>query len=106
MNGDFDIRLFYKELRGSFSLVFPWKGVKERCLKVKAPQRVSFFVWTVAWDKIPRGDNLRRRGLDFVVWCVMCHFCRETLDHLLLHCEKAFQLWCFVFRSFGTIKIA
>ena len=44
MNGDFHIRSFYKELRGSFSLVFPWKAVKERCLKVKAPQCVSFFV--------------------------------------------------------------
>ena len=27
---------------------------------------VSFFVWTVAWDRILRGDNLRSRGFDFV----------------------------------------
>ena len=31
------------------------KGV----LKVKAPLRVSFFVWTAIWDRILTGDNLR-----------------------------------------------
>ena len=23
------------------------------------------------------------------------------MDHLLLHCGRAYQLWCFVFRTFG-----
>ena len=31
----------------------------------------------------------------------MCHCCDKTLDHLLLYCGKAYQLWCFVFRIFG-----
>lgn len=76
-NGDFDIRLFYNELRCSSSVVFSLIGI----WKVKAPQCVSFFVWTVAWDKILRGDNLRHRGFDFVDWCVMCCCCGETVDH-------------------------
>ena len=59
-NGDFDIRSFYNELRGPFSVVFPWKGV----WKVEAPQQVSLFVWTVARDMILKGDNLRCRGFD------------------------------------------
>ena len=33
--------------------------------------------------------------------CIMCRCCGETVDHLLLHCGKAYRLWCFVFRSFG-----
>ena len=41
-NEDFDIRSFYNKLRGSLSIIFPWKGV----WKVKALRRVSFFVWT------------------------------------------------------------
>ena len=66
----------------SSSIVFTWKGI----WKVKAPLHVSFFVWTVAWNKILMGDNLRLRGFDFVDWCVMCHYCVEIVDHLLLHC--------------------
>ena len=30
----------------------------------------------------------------------MCRCCSETVDHLLLHCGKAYRLWCFIFRIF------
>ena len=58
-NGDFDIRLFYNKFRGPLPIIFPCKGI----WKVKAPRRVSFFVWTAIWDKILIGDNLRGRVL-------------------------------------------
>ena len=95
--GDFTIRSFYHKLHVSSSVVFPWKDI----WKVKAPRRVSFFLWTVAWDRILTGDNLRLRGFDFVHWCIMCRCCGETVDHLLLYCEKAHHLWCFAFKIFG-----
>ena len=31
----------------------------------------------------------------------MCRCNEESVDHLLLHCPAAFDLWCFVFQSFG-----
>ena len=96
-NGDFTIHSYYHKLHGSSSIAFPWKGI----WKVKAPRCVSFFVWTVAWDRILTRDILRLRGFDFVDWCIMCHCCGETVNHLLLHCGKAYWLWCFVFRIFG-----
>ena len=96
-NGDFDVRSFYNKLRSPLPIIFPWKGV----WKVKALRRVSFFVWTVVWDIILTGDNLRGRGMDFVNQCIMCRSNGETVDHLLLHCGKAYWLWSLVFRSFG-----
>ena len=87
-NGAFDIWLYYNKLRDSPSIVFPWKAI----WRVKAPRRVSFFVWCVAWNKILTGDNLRLRRLDFVDWCIMCGHCGEMVDHLLFHCEMAYQL--------------
>ncbi|XP_065627831.1 sphingoid long-chain bases kinase 1 [Quercus suber] len=96
-NGDFDVRSYYNKLRDSPSIVFPWKAI----WKVKAPRRVSFFVWCVAWNKILTGDNLRLRKLVFVDWCIMCRHCGETVDHLLLHCEMTYRLWSFVFITFG-----
>ena len=67
-NGDFDIQSFYNKLRSPLPNLFPWKGV----WKVKAPWRVSFFVWTTVWDKILTSDNLRGRGIDFVDWIICC----------------------------------
>ena len=87
-NGVFDIQSYYNKLRDSLSTVFPWKVI----WRVKAPRRVSFFVWCVAWNKILTGDNLILKRLEFVDWCIMCHHCEETVDHLLLHYEKANQL--------------
>ena len=84
-NGVFDIQSDYNKLRDSLSTVFPWKVI----WRVKAPRRVSFFVWCVAWNKILMGDNLRWRRLEFVDWCIMCRHCGETVNHLLLHCEMA-----------------
>ena len=78
-------------------IFFPWK----RVWKVKVPQRVFFFVWTVVWDRILTGDNLRGRGMDFVDRSIMCRSNGETVDHLLLHSGKAYRLWSLVFRSFG-----
>ena len=88
-NGVFDICSFYNKLRSHLPIIFPWKGV----WKLKAPRRVSFFVWTAAWDRILTGDNLRGRRMTFVDWCIMCRCNGETVDHLLLHCGKAYRLW-------------
>ena len=66
----------YNKLRGPLPIIFSWKGI----WKVN---------WTAAWDKILTGDNLRGRGFDFVDWCIMCRCNGETVDHMLLHCEKA-----------------
>ena len=96
-NGDFTICSYYHKFHNSSSVFFPWKGI----WKVKAPRHVSFFVWTATWDRILTGDNLRLRGFDFVDWCIMCCCCGEKVDHLLLHCEKAYRLWYFIFRIFG-----
>ena len=96
-NGDFDVQSFYNKLRRPLPIIFPWKGV----WNVKAPRHVSFFVWIAVWDKIPIGDNLRGKGMDFVDWYIMCRCNGETVDHLLLHYGKAHRLWSLVFRSFG-----
>lgn len=70
-NGGFHIRFHYKALQISPSVTFPWKDI----WRVKAPKRVSIFVWTVAWVKILIGDNLRRKGFIFVDRCCMCQCC-------------------------------
>jgi hypothetical protein len=54
--GMFDTRSCYLALRDSTAMIFPWKSI----WRIKAPRRVSFFVWTTVWGKILTCDNLMR----------------------------------------------
>jgi hypothetical protein len=76
---------------------FPWKSV----WKSKAPPRVAFFVWTAVHSKILTLDNLGRRGLVVVNRCWLCEADGESVDHLLLHCAVARDLWITFFARFG-----
>jgi hypothetical protein len=62
---------------------------------------VAFFSWTAALGQILTVDNLRRRRIIIVSWCCMCKEDGETVDHLLLHCDFAKELWDMVFVLFG-----
>jgi hypothetical protein len=81
-NGLFDTCSFYSVLRGPIEPRFPWKSI----WGVKAPKRVSFFVWTTAWGNILTCDNLMRRSFVMAGWCCICRRDWETGDHLLIHC--------------------
>jgi hypothetical protein len=95
--GTFDSRSFYQVLHNPPDLCFPWKSI----WRVKAPPRVAFFMWTATWGRILTCDNLKRKGFVLASWCCMCKNTEETVDHLLIHCWFARQLWIFVFQSVG-----
>ena len=93
-NGIFASSSLYHALRGVDGGLFPWKSIW--C--VKAPSRVSFFVWIAAWGRILNCDNLRH-GYSMADWCCMCRCSKEVVDDLLLHCRCAYELWSFFFFS-------
>jgi hypothetical protein len=82
------VKSFYKALAGQEVFSFPWKSIWH----VRAPSRVSFFVWTVALGKILTHDNLRRRNIGVVEWCCMCKKSGEFIEHLLLQCDVAWDI--------------
>jgi hypothetical protein len=94
----FDTRSYYLALRASTASDFAWKNV----WRVKAPQRVVFFVWTAAWGQLLTCDNLMRRGFVMAGWCCMCKRIGELVNHLLLHCNVARELWNFVLGAYGV----
>ena len=57
-------------------------------------------MWIAVWDRILTGDNLSGRRMVFVD----CRCNGEKVDHLSLHCDKAYQLCSLVFRSFGSCQ--
>jgi hypothetical protein len=82
----FEVRSFYEELiskDGSSFPSFPWKNI----WRVKA-----FFVWSAALGKILTHDNLHKSNVIVIEWCCLCKKSGESIDHLLLHCEIAWDL--------------
>jgi hypothetical protein len=97
-SGLFDTRSYYLALQASTASDFPWKSI----WRVKAPRRVIFFVWTAAWGRILTCDNLMRRGFVMVGWCCLCKSSGESVNHLLLHCRVAREVWNFILCAFGV----
>ena len=95
-DGALDSRSFYYVLTERPDRSFPCRSV----WTVKAPPRVSFFVWTAAWKRILTYDNLMRRGYTLAGWCCMCQRDGETVDHLLLHYHEVSALWSFCLSLF------
>ena len=67
----------------------------------KVPPRVAFFSWSASLGKILTTSNLCKRCVIVFDWCYMCKRWGESVDHLLLHCPIAWELWSLVLCLFG-----
>ena len=47
-------------------------------------------------------DDLWKCRVVVLDWCCMCKKDGESIDHLLLHCHVARELWNMVFNLFGV----
>ena len=67
--------------------------------KTPAPPRVKFFWWLVMHGRCWTADRRFRHGLQESNSCALCDQAPETLDHLLLQCPFARELWTRCLRS-------
>ena len=63
---------------------------------------MAFFVWTTALGKILTIDNLRKKRVRITYWCYMYKCNGKSVDHLLLRCPIASDLWSMVLGLFGV----
>ena len=47
-------------------------------------------------------DRLQKRGWVMANRCFLCHKSEETIDHLLIHCEKTRLVWMVFLSFFGV----
>ena len=94
----FEVSSFYSALTQPSTSHFLWRFV----FKAKVPSRVAFFIWTASLGKILTTDNLRRHKVIILDWCYLCKADGESINHLLLHCPVARDLWNLVCSLFGV----
>ncbi|RVW54358.1 tRNA dimethylallyltransferase 2 [Vitis vinifera] len=97
-NGTFSVKSFYNSLSRGIKPPFPTRTIWTPWV----PIRTSFFGWEVAWCRLLTTDCLKRFGWSIPNRCFLCKYEEETIDHLLLFCEKARMLWLLIFYLFGV----
>ena len=68
-----------------FACAFIWKS--------KAPLKIKVFAWLAILKRIWTADRLQRHGLQHPVACVMCDQEQKSVDHLLISCVAAKDIW-------------
>ena len=67
----------------------------------KAPLRCRVFAWLAIMNRCWTSDRLQRRLLPHPAACPFCDQEPETIDHLLLGCVLARQVWVVIMGNWG-----
>uniref|UniRef100_A0A0A9HM32 Uncharacterized protein n=1 Tax=Arundo donax TaxID=35708 RepID=A0A0A9HM32_ARUDO len=67
----------------------PWK----RVWRTWAPLRCKFFIWLAINNRCWTADRLAKRGLQHPAACPLCDQAGENIQHLLVECVFARQVW-------------
>ncbi|RVW49097.1 hypothetical protein CK203_084438 [Vitis vinifera] len=59
-----------------------------RWVESKDGPKISFFTWEASWGRVLTLNRLQKRGWALANRCFLCQKCGESIDHLLLHCER------------------
>nr|CAN60781.1 hypothetical protein VITISV_022451 [Vitis vinifera] len=97
-NGTFSVKSFYSSLSRGIKTPFPARTIWTPWVLIRA----SFFGWEAAWSRLLTTDRLKRFGRSIPNRCFLCKNEEETIDHLLLFCEKTRMLWLLILSLFGV----
>ncbi|GJZ19234.1 RNA-directed DNA polymerase, eukaryota [Tanacetum coccineum] len=79
-------------------------GEEETRWSKVVPIKINVFIWRMILDKLPTRLNLMLRGLD--VQSNLCGICGthiESIDHVMLHCQVASDLWRLIGRWWNLV---
>jgi len=81
-------------------------GSWRRIWKTWAPPHCKFFVWLVFHNRVWTADRLAKRNLPHPEACPLCDQEDETINHLLVGCVFARQVWSLVLQQLGLLQLA
>jgi hypothetical protein len=69
----------------------------------RAPYSCKFFAWLISRNICWTADRLQRRGLPAPASCPLCNQEPETIQHLLLGCVVAREVWTWALSRWGKL---
>ena len=93
---EFSVKSLYNVLIDNSSVSYGWLRFWDRYI----PPRVLVFRWLAMRGRILTMDNLRRRNHFIVNGCPMCLRDKETVNHLLIHCNFPYNVCVALFARF------
>jgi hypothetical protein len=82
-----------KSAYNAFFVGRPQARAAAQVWRSRAPYGCRFFAWLVSKDRCWTADRLERRGLPHPTACPLCDQEPETIQHLLLGCVVAREVW-------------
>ncbi|GAA0158869.1 hypothetical protein LIER_38967 [Lithospermum erythrorhizon] len=109
MNDDYSVAPLWKLSNdGSFNAKATWNHVRESSPSLYlysiiwnniVPRKCSFLTWRLLKGWIPVDSILRTKGMQIVYKCQYCS-AYETLYHVFVDCEVAWNTWAYFARLF------
>ncbi|XP_047335900.1 uncharacterized protein LOC124939472 [Impatiens glandulifera] len=87
-----EVSHIYSSLKNINPSSFPWKEL----WKIKLPSRITLFAWEAIHGGILTQDKLKNKGFRLANRCVICESFEETINHLLLDCHMAKEIWSLI----------
>lgn len=64
--------------------------------RVNIPPKIKMFWWKATHNGLPVVENLKKRGYGSCELCPLCGEKPETVDHMILQCRIAWEIWSLV----------
>ncbi|XP_071727131.1 uncharacterized protein [Rutidosis leptorrhynchoides] len=82
-------------------------AINETMRNSLVPKKLEIFVWRAVQRRIPTRMELDKRGIDLhSTRCTLCDDDHESVDHTLIFCKYAFDLWVRVFSWWGLGNVS
>jgi len=79
----------------------PWRRIWKRW----APLRYKFFIWLAVKNRCWTAYRLAKRGLPHPASCPLCDQAEETIQHTLVGCVFARQVWTMILYRLGLLLL-
>ncbi|GJU15764.1 RNA-directed DNA polymerase, eukaryota [Tanacetum coccineum] len=94
-----DLRFSVRQVRWTIDAHILPTGLFETLWNKFVLWKVNIFFWRCRLDRLPTGSNLDSRGIDVPsTLCPICDSHVETIDHIIIACPVALDVWAFVYR--------
>ena len=76
-------------LHNSYNIDKKWKKVWNK----DGLPKINLFFWILAHCKTLTGENIRKRGMEGHLRCILCKESEESLEHLFIECKFSREVW-------------